>query len=143
MATLFGVELMSNRDDNRWDLGEGDKGYTPECDEAYESKYEEWEARDWPDWLIKNLSFPFTVTREEDEDDAYFGSGVAKAPFRLGHKMDVLELSEEDVDEGVIVKVREKEQVGYVPLCDVEVTPKTHPSFWPVREYVVWYANRC
>ena len=74
--------------------------------------------------------------------NAYFASGVAKAPFRLGHKMDVLELAEEDVDRGVMVKVREKGQIGYVPLCDLEVKPKTNPNFWPVREYVVWFANR-
>jgi hypothetical protein len=57
--------------------------------------------------------------------------------------MDVLELAEEDVDRGVIVKVREKGQVGYAPLADVEVKPKTDANFWPVREYVVWIANRC
>ena len=57
--------------------------------------------------------------------------------------MDVLELAEEDVDRGIIVKVREKGQTGYVPLDEVEVTPKTNPNFWPVREYVVWFANRC
>ena len=32
---------------------------------------------------------------------------------------------------------------GYLPECDVEVTPKTDRNFWPVREYVVWFANRC
>ena len=57
--------------------------------------------------------------------------------------MDVLGLVEEDVDRGVMVKVREKGQVGYVPLADVEVTAKTDANFWPVREYVVWFANRC
>ena len=91
---------MSNDDNHRWDLHEGDKGYLSECEEAYERKFEEWRARGWPDWLAKHLTFPFTVTREEDEDDAYFSPGAAKAPFRLGHKMDVLELDEEDVDRG-------------------------------------------
>ena len=137
------MSLMSNADDHRWDLHDGDKGYLPESDEAYEQKFEEWQARDWPDWLAKNLTFPFTVTREEDEDDAYFAPGAAKAPFRLGHKMDVLALVEEDVDRGVMVRVREKGQVDCVPLADVEVKPKTDANFWPVREYVVWFANRC
>ena len=134
---------MSNLDDHRWDLSEGDKGYVPECDEVYEQKFEEWQARDWPDWLAKHLTFQFTVTREEDEDDAYFAPGAAKAPFRLDHKMEVVELAEEDVDRGVMVRVREKGQVGCVPLADVTVKPKTDPNFWPVREYVVWFANRC
>jgi len=134
---------MDNAADHRWDLHEGDDGNVPESDEAYEQKFNEWEAREWPDWLAKHLTFPFTVTREEDEDDAYFAPGAVKAPFRLGHKMDVLGLDEEDVDQGVMVKVRERGQVGCVPLCDVEVTPNTDKNYWPVREYVVWFANRC
>ena len=94
-------------------------------------------------WLAENLTFPFTVTREEDEDDAYFLPGAADKPFRLGHKMMVVGLEEDDVNEGVMVKVAERRQTGYVPLCDVEVKPKTDNNFWPVREYVVWFANRC
>ena len=43
---------------------------------------------------------------------------------------------------GITVKVREKHHVGSVPLADVEVTPKTNKNYWPVREYVVWFANR-
>jgi hypothetical protein len=134
---------MNNHDDHRWDLHEGDDGHLPESDEAFDRKFEAWQARDWPDWLAKHLTFPFTVTREEDEDDTYFVLGAAKASFRLGHEMDVLELDEDDVDRGMLVKVREKGKIGYVPLCDVEVTPKTDANFWPVREYVVWFANRC
>ena len=134
---------MSKIEDHSWDLSEGDDGYLPECDEAWEQKLEEWEARDWPKWLAKHLAFPFTVTREEDEDDAYFAAGAAKAPFRLGHKMEVLGLAEEDEAQGIIVEVREKNRTGSVPLCDVEVTAKTDKNFWPVREYVVWFANRC
>jgi len=56
---------MSKNDDHRWDSSDGDKGYGPECDEAYEQKFDEWQARDWLDWLAKRLTFPFTVTREE------------------------------------------------------------------------------
>ncbi len=143
VANLSNLNFMSNADDHRWDLNAGDKGYLPSCDEAFNRKLEEWQARNWSDWLAKNLTFPFSVTREEDDDDAYFAPGAAKAPFRLGHKMDVLELAEEDVDRGIIVNVREKGQTGYVLLDDLEVTPKTNPNFWPVREYVVWFANRC
>ena len=43
---------------------------------------------------------------------------------------------------GVIVKVRERRRVGYVPLCDVEVIDNNDPNYWSVREYVVWFANR-
>jgi hypothetical protein len=70
---------MNIHDDHRWDLNEGDKDYLPAGDEAYEQKFEAWQTRDWPDWLAKHLTFPFTVTREEDEGDAYFAPGAAKA----------------------------------------------------------------
>jgi hypothetical protein len=52
-------------------------------------------------------------------------------------------LAEEDIERGIMVRVREKKRNGCLPLCDLEVTPKTDPNFWPVREYVVWFANRC
>ena len=134
---------MSIIDDHSWDPNDVDDGFLPQSDEAFDRKFEEWAARDWPDWLAKNLTFPFTVTREEDDDDAYFAPGAAKAPFRLGHRMEALELDEEDVNQGIMIKVRENGKIGYVPLCDVEVTPKTDKNFWPVREYVIWFANRC
>ena len=127
---------MNDQDDHLWN------GNLPESDQAYEKKLEEWQARDWPEWLAKHLKFPFTVRRTEDDDDAYFSPGADKAPFRLGPKMVVLQLAEEDVDRGMIIEVKEKEQIGYAPLADLEVTPKKDPNFWPVREYVVWFANR-
>ena len=43
-----------------------------------------------------------------------FSPGAAKAPFRLGHKMDLLKLAEADVDRGVMVTVREKGLIGCV-----------------------------
>ena len=133
---------MNDTDDHRWDLRESSEGYLPESDEAFEKKLEEWAARDWPGGLSQHLDFPFAVTREEDDDDAYFAAGAATAPFRLRHKMEVVGLAEVDEDRGIIVEVREKNRTGSVPLCDVEVTPKTDKNFWPVREYVVWFANR-
>ncbi len=42
-----------------------------------------------------------------------------------------------------MVTFREKGQTGYVPLADLEVKPKSDKNFWPAREYVVWFANRC
>jgi len=40
------------------------------------------------------------------------------------------------------MKVREGIKKGRVPLADLEVTSKKDKNFWPVREYVVWFANR-
>ncbi len=56
--------------------------------------------------------------------------------------MQVVSLDQEDDRYGMIIKVRESRKVGYVPLCDVEVLNKEDPNYWPVREYVVWFANQ-
>lgn len=94
-------------------------------------------------WLREHLTFPFTLKRVEDEDDAYFTKVAKKKPFRLGHQMEVLEVLDElDGRLGIMVKVREQGQIGSVPLADCEVLEKSDPNFYPVREYVVWSANR-
>lgn len=122
-----------NKDNHDWDLDE-DGG-------AFEMKFEEWQSRDWLKWLAENLAFPFIVTREEDDDEAYF-TDACEDLFRLGHKMEVVGIDEDDVDDGITAEVKEKGKTGYVPLGDLQVKPKTNENFWPVREYVVWFANR-
>ncbi len=110
-------------------------------EDAWNEKYAEWEGRDWRAWLSDNLSFPFLADRREDPDkdlpatqeDAWFGAG---------HSMKVLSIKEEDETHGIIVKVRERRGVGYVPLCELEVTPRKNKNYWPVKEYAVWFANR-
>jgi len=123
-----------------------DKSYNSSWDRGNEAEFnrkeKEWSKRNWLKWLNDNLSFPFTVKREEDDDDAYFTDIADKQSFRLGHKMDVIGLESEDDLYGIIAKVHEKGEEGYVPLCDVKVISKKDVNFWPVREYVVWFANR-
>ena len=65
-----------------------------------------------------------------------------EAFFGVGHSMKVLSIKDEDETHGIIVKVREGRRIGYVPLCELEVTPRKNANYWPVREYVVWFANR-
>jgi len=128
--------------DSSWDLVESERGNLPQNEGLFEKKFAEWEKRNWFHWLNNNLTFPFQVKRVEDEDDAYFSNIAEHEPFRLDHVMKVLSIDNEFDQYGVIVKVREHRRTGYVPLCDCEVTPKTDMNFWPVREYVVWFANR-
>ncbi|MFQ5825675.1 MAG: calcium-binding protein [bacterium] len=132
---------MNANYDKSWDYEETEDGNIPRNEEAYKKKWAEWKNRDWMQWLQQNLSFPFMVERVEDDDDAYFGDIAENEPFTLGHKMKVLELTFEDAQYGIIVKVREGRKVGHVPLCDLEVTSKSDKNYWPVREYVVWFAN--
>jgi hypothetical protein len=128
--------------DTSWDLVKSDEGNMPLNIESFDRIYEEWQQRSWESWLSDNLSFPFMVERVEDDDDAYFSDIAEHQPFRLGHKMKVVSVDQEDDRYGVIIKVRESRKVGYVPLCDVEVLNKEDPNYWPVREYVVWSANQ-
>ncbi len=78
---------------------------------AFEEKSIEWDQRHWMAWLGSNLSFPFMAKRVDDEEDGYFNSAIAKRPFRLGHKMKVLAVVNEDDLYGIIVKVREGRKV--------------------------------
>jgi hypothetical protein len=134
---------MTEKYDSSWDLKDSDEGCLPDNEEAFDRKCHEWQNRDWPLWLTGNLIFPFTVERMEDEDDAYFTDIAKHQPFRLGHTMKVIGIEpEEDALCGVIAQVREGRRKGHVPLCDLEVTSREDRNFWPVREYVVWFANR-
>lgn len=128
--------------DKSWDLSESEKGNLPENEKAFDRKCKEWSQRSWESWLNEKLIFPFLVRRMEDDDDAYFTDVADHQPFRLGHEMKVIGIDQEDDLYGIILKVREGRRVGYVPLCDVEVLNHEDPNFWPVREYVVWFANR-
>ena len=81
--------------------------------------------------------------RMEDEDDAYFTEVAKREPFSLGHIMKVVGIEPEEYDHyGVISQVKEGRKKGHVPLCDLAVTSVDDRNFWPVREYVVWFANR-
>lgn len=128
--------------DESWDLVEDETGCYPHNQKALDLKYEEWAARDWFAWLRENLSFPFTATRMEDDDDAYFTDVADREPFRLGHTMQVVSLTEDDSSRhGITAQVREGGRTDYVPLADLEVTEKEDKNYWPVREYTVWTAN--
>lgn len=132
---------MAGKSDPPWDPRKTPEGYLPVNPQAYERKFREWERRDWWDWLMQNLRFPFTAERIEDHSDAYFRDDVEEETFRLGHRMDVLDL-EDDEEDGILVKVKEGEVFGSVPLADLQVISKKDPNYWPVREYMVWFANR-
>lgn len=133
---------MTKAYDSSWDLEENDDGNLSGDEDAFDKIYAEWKKRSWELWLRNNIKFPFPVERMEDEDDAYFTDIAKSEPFRLGHVMKAIDIEMEDDHYGVILKVKEGKRVGHVPLCDVEVTSKENKNFWPVREYVVWFANR-
>ena len=130
---------MDSDYDTSWDWVESEEGYLPINADAWNRKCQEWRKRDWVVWLRDNLTFPFWVTLEED-DEACFDKADHE-PFQLGHTMKVLDLEAEDDQYGIILKVREGRRVGYVSLMDVAVQEKDHPNYWPMREYVAWFAT--
>ena len=85
---------------------------------------------------LKEAAFTTHRTKEEFSVRTFCDS------FRLGHKFEIIGLEEEIDRYGIRGVAREKGQTGSVPLWDVEVTPTSAPNFWPIREYVVWMANR-
>ncbi len=128
--------------DASWDLEESEEGNLPQDESAFDRIYAKWQVRSWEPWLRETLHFPFSVERMEDDDDAYFTDIAESEPFRLGHIMKAVGIEPEDDRYGIILKVREGRRVGYVPLCDLQVASTGDDNYWPVREYVVWFANR-
>lgn len=133
---------MGKKYDTSWDLVKSKKGNMPANEDSYNKIYNQWQLRSWVPWLNSKLTFPFFVKRMDDEDDAYFTDVADHEPFRLGHVMKVIGIEMEDDLYGIILNVREGRKVGYVPLCDVQVLDKEDPNYWPIREYVVWFANQ-
>jgi Calcium binding len=123
---------IADKYDSSWD--------TDESGDAFDRKCEEWERRDWAAWLRENLSFPFEVKREEDMDENPFDP--SNGPFSVGRRIQAVALDEEDWRYGILIRVMTGKKKGCIPLADVEVTSRANPNYWPVREYVVWAANR-
>lgn len=121
-----------NTYDNSWD---------DDNEDAWDEIYEKWRKRDWESWLLNNLSFPINVIRKEDDRDFRPDYDI-DAPFTLGHTLKIEGIELEDELYGFIVQVKEGRRKGHVPLCDIEVVSKSDKNYWPIREYVVWFANR-
>ena len=139
------TDMVDEKYDPSWDYDSDEEGYD---DEAFDRKYEEWEQRDWLEWLRKNLTFPFQAERMEDSYLDMFAPKElhARNPYPVGCQVTVSRIADGDCDpsfDGVIVEVTGgSAKKGELPLQDLEVRPKSDPNYWPVREFVVWYANR-
>ena len=56
--------------------------------------------------------------------------------------MQVLGICEADDHYGVLVNVSSGQGHFVFPLCDLEATDQRAANYQPVRDYVVWFANR-
>ncbi len=134
----------SKQYDSSWDDdSDGDSALEDYDDEAFERKMEQWGERNWQKWLKQYVTFPFTAVREEDMDANPFSEeDDDNKPFAVGSKTTVLEFGYDEFHEAMLAHVKQGKDDGWVPLADLEVTPKSDPNYWAVREYVVWFANR-
>ncbi|MCK5230214.1 MAG: hypothetical protein KAR13_08115 [Desulfobulbaceae bacterium] len=119
--------------EHRWDsLGEEGvriqmvlTGIDPE---DYWTKFEAWEKH-----LQNVLRFPFDAEVSEFQE---------RGALRQWAKVKVLEITSIEDPYGVLVAISHKRSVYQFPLCDLEVESKSSPNYQPVKDYVVWFANR-
>lgn len=109
--------------------------------DLWNEKQDEWRARDWESWLLDNLSFPFETKRAFDFNATPF-KGDREDPFGIDHVMQIISIEADDEIYGIIVKLEEEGKIGYLPLCELEVTSEEDENFWPVREYAAWFAGK-
>lgn len=117
----------------RWNfLGEEGKRVQAVMDQAEdESEWAAFEA--WEAYLQQVLKFPFEAKVSEWQE---------RGPLRTGDRVKVWAIEGTEDLYGILVSLRQGRRKYVFPLCDLEVTDKTSSNYQPVRDYVVWFANR-
>ncbi len=88
----------------------------------------------WRDYLEATLTFPFDCFVAESQD---------RGPMHAGDKVKVTSINEvEDDMYGLIADFRVGHRKYAFPLCDLEATDEKSANYQPVKDYVVWFANR-
>lgn len=97
---------------------------------------DEWSAlKAWKEYLKKKLKFPFKATVEE--------LVVRGSYFQVGDKITVHGIHEFiDDNYGLFAEVVHEKSRHDFPLADIEVADHKSKNYQPVKDYVVWYANR-
>ena len=98
------------------------------------------ETRDWEEYLSSKLSFPFMAERIDDTDKVVFEKLDSRNPFSLEHTMKVICVESEDDLYGIIVRVREGRQTGFVPILDLEIQDDCMNKKY-FDEYAKWFLN--
>jgi len=91
------------------------------------------EVETWARHLLQVLVFPFEAKVSEPQD---------KGPLDDGDKVQVHGITEADEHYGIFVDVTCGRQRFVFPLCDLTVRERKSPSYTPVKDYCVWFANR-
>lgn len=96
--------------------------------------------RDWEEYLSTKLLFPFLAERIDDTDKVVWKGLKDGKLFGLGHTMKVLCVESEDDLYGIIVKVREGRQTGFVPILDLKIQDDCMNKKY-LDEYAEWFLN--
>ena len=87
----------------------------------------------WNSHLSQVLSFPFEAEVSEPQ---------GRGSLDQRDKVKVHGIVEADDHYGVLVDIVCEQHRCVFPLCDLTVLDKKSPSYTPVRDYCVWFANR-
>lgn len=87
----------------------------------------------WETHLEQALQFPF---------EAEVVELLTHGSLRVGDRVRVTGLEMTDDKYGLITAVRRGRERFDFSLCDMEATDKNSASYQPLRDYVVWFANR-
>ncbi len=93
-----------------------------------------WNAfKAWEKYLKSKLKFPFKAIVEEFQE---------RGPMKAGNKVTVHGISEIEELYGVLADIEYKRKNYIFPLADLEVIEKSSSNYLPIKDYVVWFANR-
>nr|VFJ45678.1 MAG: Calcium binding [Candidatus Kentron sp. FM]VFJ66862.1 MAG: Calcium binding [Candidatus Kentron sp. FM]VFK21439.1 MAG: Calcium binding [Candidatus Kentron sp. FM] len=87
----------------------------------------------WDRYLKKKLLFPFKAIIDEPQD---------RGPLDTGDKVIVHGIGRIADPYGILVDLQHKKRNYRFPLADLEIIDKDSGNYQPVRDYVVWFANR-
>ncbi len=111
----------------------GEEGHRIQAVLANVKEGHEWAAfKAWKAHFQKVLKFPFEAEVAEPQD---------RGPLKTGERVKVLRLEEADDMYGLLVTIVGRQKYVF-PLCDLEVLDQASPNYQPVKDYVVWFANR-
>ena len=87
----------------------------------------------WGKYLKKKLSFPFNAIVDEFQE---------RGRMKAGNKVTVNRISDIDELNGILVDIEYKSKNYIFPLADLEVVGKSSSNYRPIKDYVIWFANR-
>jgi hypothetical protein len=87
----------------------------------------------WEEHLEQALRFPF---------EARVAEMLRRGPVQVGDVVTILGIADVDDLYGILADVRLDRRSYMLPLCDLEAINPSSSNYQPLKDYVVWFANR-